>query len=316
MSNDFLILNFSPSKQFLSAVWQRPVSSQEYRHGIRTIAVCINTLKAQYVITDVSAIGAPSLKDQHCTAEFLEKALSNTSLKRSARVLSQTKEQWEAYERVLKKSAEQPYEINEFSTYSDALLWILGSPSQPDDMRHIPMPGSTSELRRLLNSNILAQIVSAKGAEAITNSKSILLYQTDFVTISLNQDISLLSLKWLRSVDSHEYRLGIQKGIQALVKHQPKKMMINNQRLGVPSLNDQKWLLDVATETLRSCILTKIAVVNSVDAMQQLALEQVGTKIRNSCIDYQSYYFYSEEEALEWLTAADTVNYVAKSIPN
>ena len=305
MSKDFLVLRFSPSKRFLSAVWQRPVSSEEYRHGIRTIAVCITTLRVQYALTDLSGMGTPSVKDQYCTASFLKQALTSTTLRRSARVLSQNKNQWIAYERVLRDSQGLSYETRVFESYDQATVWLFEGQAIPDDMVPIPMPFSASELRRQLNNGTFSGVPRiSTAAPANTNTT---VCQTDFVKIVVDRTEGLLTVRWLRPVESREYRYGVLKAARALQLNKLEKMLINNQRLGIPALDDQRWLCAVSINVLSRCRLKRMAIISSHDTLQQITNETVGKKVKNANIAYQSGYFLCEDEALEWLGLEERV---------
>ncbi|MDX5422404.1 MAG: STAS/SEC14 domain-containing protein [Hymenobacteraceae bacterium] len=308
MSQEFLTLRFSPSGKYLSAKWQRPVSSEEYRQGIRMIAFCIATLKVQLASIDFRKTGAPSLKDQCCTAEFLRQALKNTDLRRSARVLSGQDAHWQAYRQIMEEAGTLPYQAKAFSSPDQAQSWLFegqeGCPPVAESFIDIPLSHSATDLRKLLRNSTLPDSEAGTGSaesEAKTAPANHILCSTDFVEINLHEQARLLSVRWLRPVKSHEYRHGITEAGCALLRHGAERLLVNNQRISLPTLDDQRWLTDTCSRVLSRSRLQQLAVVYSSNIMQQMTSEALDAKLKATNLSYQTQFFLTEEEAMEWL---------------
>ncbi|MBC5991888.1 hypothetical protein [Pontibacter cellulosilyticus] len=308
MSENFLTLSFSPKTNFITAQWLRPVSSQEYRHGIRIIAVCITTLKAQFALSDFSKIDTPPIDDQYCTANFLKTALQGTSLKRCARVLSGSASQLEAYQRVMAEATNLPYQTNGFNSVEEAKRWLLESEQncETEHVCDVNMATSSQILRKTLQQYAgkaglnYTKLAPDNGAQVIDTGLEVLC-NTDFLKISMDNCNSLVAMRWLQPVQSLDYRHGIQTMCHTLSQHQPEKLIIFNQRLGVISLPDQMWFSNRFVEVVSANRTRRIAVVTSQDSLQLLVHEAIDKNIKSKNQLYDPGYFFSEDEAMEWL---------------
>ncbi|MDX5437325.1 MAG: hypothetical protein LPK03_09035 [Pontibacter sp.] len=310
MSQSYLSIYFSRSNKYISACWQRQVSSSEYRQGIRAIAACIATLRVELVLIDFSNTGAPTAKDQACTASFLKQALSNTSLRRSAHVFSEDPAQWQAYQYVMENADKFPYQTQTFRSGEEAKAWLFEgiAANEPEDLVSVPMPFSARSLSRsLCTPSTHPERKVAKAAPC-----SIITQHLNFAKITVDIDQSLLTLTWLRPVRSREYRYAILKAERALQEHQLEKMLINKQRMGVPTLDDQSWLLNNAIKGLSRCGLRRMAILSSGDLLQQIVNDEVIHKVESTGLSYQSRYFMFEDEALEWLQLSCAKEYQAQ----
>lgn len=316
MSKSFLTISFSPENHFLKTSWLRPVSSQEYRHGIRMIAVCITTLEVKFALTDFSSIGTPPLEDQHCTANFLRKALKNTSLQRCARILSDNRLQWKAYEEVMEQTLELPYSTGGFRSLEEAESWLFMSEKKQqvnaEVLCSISLESNPQTLRKLLQSisskeskiEILPLPESLTG-KSITDNISVC--DTEFLNATIDTCNNLLTVRWLRAVSSSEYRYGIMKAGQSIIDNQLDKVLLINQKLGVLALDDQRWFSNNFTDFVSKSSLKRVAVVTSQDTLQQLATAEADGKIKRININYEPSYFFSADEALEWLLLRENV---------
>ncbi len=128
-----------------------------------------------------------------------------------------------------------------------------------------------------------------------------MLYQTDYVEIVLDEVSSILSVRWLRPVQSHEYRHGITETGKVLLPRKLEKLLVNNQRMGVLTMDDQAWLARISIEVISQSSLRRLAIVSSTDIMQQLTNETLDAQVKQSTPYFKTRYFYSEQEAVEWL---------------
>ncbi|WP_439882683.1 hypothetical protein ACSX1A_05830 [Pontibacter sp. MBLB2868] len=312
MKQTFLTLKYSPSKNYLFVNWNRAVSSSEYRQGIRSIATCVVSLKVQLILLDFSKIGTPSEQDQLCTANFLKLAMKNTSLKRSARVLSFEESQWLAYWQIVWQAKELPYETGAFKTREEAQAWLFDgqeiNADAPDNFISVPLDISITAATRMF-SNVAAceegkETGNGNGVtiDVKDQKKSVQeLYKTNYVSISLSKKKDILTTKWLRQVTSSEYRQGIEETGRHMLAHNIEKLMVNNQKLGILTMSDQNWLQKFSIEVISTSNLKRLAIVSSHDMLQQLTDETLDHKVKQADIDFHTRYFLFEDEGWEWL---------------
>jgi hypothetical protein len=134
-----------------------------------------------------------------------------------------------------------------------------------------------------------------------TNSNSITHLKNDFVEIVLDQTNAILIIRWMRSVRSHEYRQGIEEAGKLLLQHKQKKLLVSNQRMGVLTMDDQGWLAEISIEMFSQVTIEKLAIISSTDFMQQFTNEMLDVRVKESTPYFDTKYFLSEQEALEWL---------------
>lgn len=131
-----------------------------------------------------------------------------------------------------------------------------------------------------------------------------LLYHTDYVDITFDKPNHLLLVCWRRSVKSHEYRDGIEETGRHLLRLDVEKLLVNNQRMGVLTMDDQGWLAKISIEVISNSHLRYLAIVSSTDALQQMTNEVLDKRVKVAAPAFITQYFLSEEDALEWLVAA------------
>ncbi|WP_139217765.1 hypothetical protein [Pontibacter chinhatensis] len=131
-----------------------------------------------------------------------------------------------------------------------------------------------------------------------------LLYHTDYVDIIFDKPNNLLHVCWRRSVKSHEYRDGIEETGRHLLRLDVGKLLVNNQRMGVLTMDDQGWLAKISIEVISKSHLKYLAIVSSTDALQQMTNEVLDKRVKVKAPPFITQYFLSEEDALEWLVAA------------
>lgn len=136
------------------------------------------------------------------------------------------------------------------------------------------------------------------------NAERELLYHTDYVDVFYDKPNHLLLVCWRRSVKSHEYRDGIEEIGRHLLRLDVEKLLVNNQRMGVLTMDDQGWLAKISIEVISKSHLKYLAIVSSTDALQQMTNEVLDKRVKVETPPFITQYFLSEEDALEWLVAA------------
>ena len=297
-----LKLTYFPEQRLFEVVWQRPVQSAEYRHLIRFTGLCIAVLRAEYILTDFSKLGAPSAELQESTAAFMQKALQNTTVKRSARVLAENDLQVKAHQAITEKGPVLPYKVQAFYSRSEARQWLTtGLASRSGSSIRIPLHSSLKALRGIATTHAQQSILVPASKQNREQDIKVTRCHTDFMEVVIDPEQSLLVLRWLRKVNSREFRYGILKAGRALIRCRLRLVLLNNQRMGMLTLGDQAWLSLRAAYLFSRSKLEFLAVVNSPDVMQQMASDTVNTRIRQLYNSHASNYFLSEPEAINWL---------------
>ncbi|MBD1396391.1 hypothetical protein H9Q13_04380 [Pontibacter sp. JH31] len=283
--------------------------SEEYRQAVRMIARSIAFLRAKLVLIDLTALVSISEIDQEWTANFLKNALSKSSIRKSARVFSASGSQPETMQQVMNKTSTLPYDIGLFHDTEKAKAWLLdGYPARLFDEGRITIPLNFN--LKLLNQDILNKRAQQRAQHLDENPQVIYAASalpdnfhlgTDFVFISLSQAENLMRIIWKKPPISRQYRFGMLKAARALIEHKLERVLLNNQRLGILTLEDQGWLVSKSLQLLPRTKLRKLAVVTSADSLQQMSSEVIGCKLREANLPYDTRYFLSEEEATEWL---------------
>lgn len=303
---DLLTINFSPNQKLLWAKWHKPVSTAEYRQAVRMIVRSVAFLRAELVLIDISPIAALPDEDQRWTAAFLQEALSKTSIRRSARVLNIEGDQLEMMQKLMAQTGALPYELQLFNDFGKAEAWLLeGLGEHISEDGRIPIPLNIN--LKLLRS----KATLLKERDKVTTQTSpaplptLTSIETDFVSISINLQSSTLTIRWKKTPQSREYRLGMLKAGRALKQHRLENVLLNNQRLGMLTLEDQGWLVNTSIGLLPETNLKKLAVVTAADSLQQMSSEVIGCKLKEARLPYTAHYFLSEEEAIEWLKGGE-----------
>jgi len=312
---NFFSISFKPSLKYLSAEWHKPVSSGEYRQSVRTIVRSIAFLQAELVLINISAELRLTPEDQLWTATFLQDALSKTKIRRSARVIPNSTYHETLLEKIISGTGYLPYAMRLFQDKEQAMQWLFaGEPHMyVNDEQQISVPLDFNI--KLLRQKVLHKpgpLASAPQQSEPLGSlhkkptgPNLLKLNTEYVAITLDHHESLMSIRWLKSPISRQYRYGMLKAGRALLEHKLERVLLNNQRLGMLTLEDQGWLVTSAIRMLPGSNLKKLAVVTSSDALQQMSSDAIGCKLREAKLPYEARYFLTEEEAREWLFHSD-----------
>ena len=308
---NFFSITFKPSLKYLSAEWNKPVSSGEYRQSVRTIVRSIAFLQAELVLINVSAELRLTPDDQLWTATFLQDALAKTRIRRSARVIPATGYHQAVSQNVASGTGSLPYEMRTFQDKEQAMQWLFAGEQHVyiNDERQLRLPLDFNI--KLLRQKVLhlpgqpANVPQQQEAVGSQPRKpagpNLLKLNTEYVAISLDHHESLMSIRWLKPPVSRQYRYGMLKAGRALLDHKLERVLLNNQRLGMLTLEDQGWLITSAIRMLPGSNLRKLAVITSSDALQQMSSDAIGCKLKEAKLPYDARYFLTEEEAREWL---------------
>lgn len=300
-----LKLNYNTVTKLFEAVWQRPVANQEYRQLVRYTSLCIAILRPEHILFDFTELGVPSAEVQKSTTEFLKQALQNITFKRSAQVLATNNAQLHAHRHITQDSAKLLPDIQVFGSYTEAKAWLTASITAECTGNDIPIPlHSSLKALRKISAATPKTAPEVQQPEPPKETRC----TTDFMEITVKPQQSLICLRWTRKVTSRELRYGVLKACRALIDHESKLGLVNNQLMGVLTLQDLTWVAQKFSELLSRSKLQYLAVVSSPDVMQQLASDTLNARIRQYYNAHISEYFLSETEALDWLTISSSQN--------
>jgi hypothetical protein len=129
----------------------------------------------------------------------------------------------------------------------------------------------------------------------------------DFLTVLIDHERRQLTSRWLRVVDSTEFREGLLYVEDCIVKHQLLTWLFDALKLGAPVLLDQRWTVEHIIAILEKTELRKVALIMPGDYIMHMIGEKMrkkvystfGKKILLEC-------FSREEHALFWLNSTET----------
>lgn len=302
---DVLTLTYYPHFKLLNAKWQTNVAIAQIRDAVRMLARAIAILKAELILIEMPLHFAMTESDKQWASRFLQYMLQHTSMQRVARVVPAS--QNTAMRQVANLTAQMPYETANFNEREEALQWLLQdrySELKDHTVIRVPLNFNLKLVRTGLQAlpHPATQPAQSEQQPAlpapIPDEISI---NTPFVTMRLNKEKRFMTIRWTAAPQSRQYRYGMLKAGRALVEHRLERLLLNNQRMGVLTLADQGWLISLAQKMLPASSLSKVAVVTSADALQQMSSETIGQKLRDASLYHQTRYFLNEEEALDWL---------------
>lgn len=134
------------------------------------------------------------------------------------------------------------------------------------------------------------------------NLQKVSLFSTDFVELIHDIRHDMLLVRWLRPVQSHEYRLGIEETGRKLLELELQKLLVNNQRMGVLTMDDQGWLATTSVRMISQSSLKQLAIISSTDFFQQHTNEVLDARVKEETPHFETKYFLTEREGQEWLT--------------
>jgi hypothetical protein len=309
LQSDYLTINYSPYAKLLCAQWSKNTTSSEFRQSVRLLARIAALLRVERILIDMPTCFIVTNEDQQWISNFLVEVMNRAPIRRVARVLPPDETVSEVIQQVLAATGVLPYELHLFEESEPALKWLLEGLDEKITEKgririplHFNMKLMRSEIFQRGIANI--QVAAPQGGQHISMPEPLpdqLEVRTDFVSLSIDTSKSLMSIRWKKAPKSRQYRYGMLKAVRAITEHRLEHLLLNNQRLGVLTLEDQAWLVSTAGRLLPKTKLQKLAVVTSADALQQMSSETIGRKLKEANLKHSTKYFLSEEDAREWL---------------
>jgi hypothetical protein len=306
---EFISISYCPRIKYLHAKWSKNVNSYDLRHAIRLLARAIALLRAELVLIELPVIFVVAEEDRNWVSSFLREAMRKLPIRRVARVLPNMIEAAEIVHNVVAAAGDLPYEARMFEESEQATKWLLEGQTDnlsEEEIIRIPLNFNMKLIRSEISRRGKAEVQMAPTESGQRTSMSVplpdrLQVRTDFVSISIDQSKGFMNMHWLKVPHSRQYRYGMLKAIRAVTEHRLSWFLLNNQRLGALTLEDQGWLINTAQRMLPKTNLKKLAMVTSPDALQQMSSETVGCKLKQANPQLETRCFLSEEDATEWL---------------
>lgn len=307
MAPDSLSISYCPRIKFLYAKWTKNVCSYDLRHTIRLLARAAVLLRAELMLVDLPAVVILNEGDLRWLSSFLHDAMKKSPIRRVARVLPKGKENTEKVRNLMYAVGDLPYETKMFEDKEQAKDWLLEGQDQQvleDESFRIPLDFNLKFIRKKLlrRDESYVQVAPAQSGQQISPTlPDQLQVRTDFVSIAIDQGKSFMNMHWLKVPQNRQYRYGMLKAIRAVTEHHLKSFLLNNQRLGVLTLENQAWLINTAQHVLPKTKLKKLAIVSSPDSLQQMSSETISSKLKQANPQLETRCYLSEEDAREWL---------------
>ncbi len=301
---DTISVCYSPHLKLLRAEWVQSADSNNLRHAIRLLARTAAVLRAELLLIAMPAPFQVSEADLQWIEEFMQAALRYSPLRKIARVIEGLPIEDEPQGKHMHRHAS--IQCAYFDNIPDAQAWLLGDrlgELTEEDRQRIPLKLNLGNIRHLLPQQVKQHTPHQQQTVPVKPQRQVQMLNvcTDFVSISIDHSNQLMRISWKKTPHSRQYRYGMLKAYRALVEHRLGKLLLNNQRLGVLTLEDQGWLVSMAKELLPKSKLQKLAVVTAPDTLQQLSSEAIGKRLQEASLKHVARYYLLEEEAIDWL---------------
>ncbi|AKD05171.1 hypothetical protein POKO110462_22250 [Pontibacter korlensis] len=124
----------------------------------------------------------------------------------------------------------------------------------------------------------------------------------NYLVVDVIHEENLLRTAWLRSVNSQEYREGLNV-IRQLIREQHIRLWLSDSRqLAHVTFEDQRWILKEIIPLLVESSLRRVARVVNPDVFSYISFENMMSKAQESySLEGYMEQFTSEETALGWL---------------
>lgn len=301
---DAISVCFSPHLKLISAEWVRNTNPENLRHAIRLLVRTAAVLRAELLLISIPDPFQVSEADMRWVCKFMREAMLRSPIRKVARVVPPLSVPGEREATLLLQDTS--YDSALFNSVEEAQRWLLGERVHElaeDGRVHIPLQFNLRQIRNITKQETQTSTPRFIYAspDTLPQKPQILDICTDFVSITVDQGKKLMRISWKKPPQSRQYRYGMLKACRALIEHKLNKLLLNNQRMGVLTLEDQGWLVSMAKELLPKSNLQKLAVITSANALQQMSSEKIGQRLQDASLQHANRYFLGEEEAMDWL---------------
>ena len=137
----------------------------------------------------------------------------------------------------------------------------------------------------------------------IAEPKTSVLFQNDFIKIQISQQLSLLTIEWLRQINFQERVIGYEAAFKFLKEFRVENVLLNNEKIYLFTTLEKAWVADSLKGLAEEIEVKKVALVTS-DLYKNMAdLSDYIDTVKKSHIDLeiiQHEFFMDSESAKLW----------------
>lgn len=126
-------------------------------------------------------------------------------------------------------------------------------------------------------------------------------FDEDFLEVQWDNEIKAVIMTWKKFVVGEPFRLGLNKGLELIIKQKAHKWLADLRKMKTLSIDDQNWSsLDWFPRAAKGGI-RKMAIVIPESALANMGLKNIMSKVED--IDIETSYFPEISEAKAWLNS-------------
>ena len=132
-------------------------------------------------------------------------------------------------------------------------------------------------------------------------------FQAPYFTLYYNKQQRLARAVWNGFLNSEEFRTASNTCLDLVEEQQTLYWLADNRKMKAIRQHDQDWFVQSILPRLAKSSLRKMATLVSEDIFNRMAVASLESKA-NEVVNFDTYYFKSEKEALAWLTESALEN--------
>ena len=137
-----------------------------------------------------------------------------------------------------------------------------------------------------------------------TTKETTLLFQNDFIKITFEKKISLLSVEWRRQITFAERVIGYENAFKFMKELKVEAFLVNNEKLFIFSTLEKDWLAEVLQKWVTETNIKKFALITSDMYKNMTDLADYIRAMKNTSImlkQIEHEFFIDVETARLWL---------------
>ncbi|MFI5218968.1 MAG: STAS/SEC14 domain-containing protein [Bacteroidia bacterium] len=130
-----------------------------------------------------------------------------------------------------------------------------------------------------------------------------LIFDKSYLSIFYDDDEKLIHLRWKKLATPEEFREGLNFALSKVVENKIERWLANLRDMSVIREAERKWTNEEWFPRLVKTGLRKMAIVNSLDYLNQSSVTKIMTHAGN-IINFETHYFTDAENARAWLVSS------------
>ena len=126
------------------------------------------------------------------------------------------------------------------------------------------------------------------------------IFDKPFLIITHDDEHKLIHLRWKQLATSEEFRGALNYALSVVMEKKVERWLANLRDMSIIREADRKWTNDEWFPKLVKTKLRKLAIVNSLDYLNQSSVTKIMTHAGN-IINFETNYFTDVNAAKEWL---------------